>query len=130
MQSPWAAGSAGSRFGGYTVYNLTVEDDHTFFVGTTGGGTWVHNTCTVIGRVKDTAQYLGKEGYDVLTNPAPTWGENLEWLHKAFNNGQTFKLVTDPQEIETVTRLRIGGQGTMNEIAELTKLGANVIKGW
>ena len=29
----------------YTVYNLTVEDDHTFFVGTTGGGTWVHNTC-------------------------------------------------------------------------------------
>ena len=30
---------------GYTVYNLTVEDDHTFFVGTTGGGTWVHNTC-------------------------------------------------------------------------------------
>ena len=39
-----AAGSAGSSFGGYTVYNLTVEDDHTFFVGTAGGGTWVHNT--------------------------------------------------------------------------------------
>ena len=38
-----AAGSAGSSFGGYTVYNLTVEDDHTFFVGTSGGGTWVHN---------------------------------------------------------------------------------------
>jgi len=32
-----AAGSPGSSFGGYTVYNLTVEDDHTFFVGTTGG---------------------------------------------------------------------------------------------
>ena len=29
----------------YTVYNLTVEDDHTFFVGSAGGGTWVHNTC-------------------------------------------------------------------------------------
>ena len=41
-----AAGSAGSSFGGYTVYNLTVEGDHTFFVGTSGGGTWVHNTCT------------------------------------------------------------------------------------
>ena len=38
-----AAGTAGSSFGGYTVYNLTVEDDHTFFVGTSGGGTWVHN---------------------------------------------------------------------------------------
>ena len=40
-----AAGSAGASFGGYTVYNLTVEDDHTFFVGTAGGGTWVHNAC-------------------------------------------------------------------------------------
>jgi len=39
------AGSSGSSFGGYTVYNLTVEGDHTFFVGTTGGGTWVHNVC-------------------------------------------------------------------------------------
>ena len=37
------AAGTGSSFGGYTVYNLTVEDDHTFFVGTTGGGTWVHN---------------------------------------------------------------------------------------
>ena len=29
----------------YTVYNLTVEDDHTYFVGSLGGGTWVHNAC-------------------------------------------------------------------------------------
>ena len=27
----------------YTVYNLTVEDARTFFVGSAGGGTWVHN---------------------------------------------------------------------------------------
>jgi len=32
-----------SGLGGYTVYNLTVDGDHTFFVGNTGGGTWVHN---------------------------------------------------------------------------------------
>jgi len=25
------------------VYNLTVSDDHTYFVGTAGGGEWVHN---------------------------------------------------------------------------------------
>jgi len=43
-----AAGTAGSSLGGYTVYNLTVEEDHTFFVGTTGGGTWVHNVDCVI----------------------------------------------------------------------------------
>ena len=42
------AAGTGSPFGGYTVYNLTVEDDHTFFVGNTGGGTWVHNnTCAL-----------------------------------------------------------------------------------
>ena len=26
-----------------TVYNFTVEGDHTYFVGKTGGGLWVHN---------------------------------------------------------------------------------------
>ena len=41
------AAGTGSSFGGYTVYNLTVEDDHTFFVGSAGGGTWVHNVCNV-----------------------------------------------------------------------------------
>ena len=30
---------------GYTVYNLTVEGDHTYFVGTIAGGMWVHNAC-------------------------------------------------------------------------------------
>ena len=41
-----AHGGIGSR----AVYNLTVADDHTFFVGTTGGGTWVHNAgpCSLV----------------------------------------------------------------------------------
>ena len=39
------AAGTGSSFGGYTVYNLTVDGDHTFFVGAAGGGTWVHNSC-------------------------------------------------------------------------------------
>lgn len=30
---------------GFTVYNLTISDDHTYFVGTAGGGIWVHNAC-------------------------------------------------------------------------------------
>ena len=29
------------------VYNLTVQDDHTYFVGTANGGEWVHNTSTI-----------------------------------------------------------------------------------
>ena len=34
------------------VYNFTVEGDHTYFVGTTGGGAWVHNASLkmVLGR--------------------------------------------------------------------------------
>ncbi|HET6384256.1 MAG TPA: Hint domain-containing protein [Armatimonadota bacterium] len=31
---------------GVAVYNLTVEDDHTYFIGTADGGEWVHNACT------------------------------------------------------------------------------------
>lgn len=33
---------------GCRVYNFTVEDDHTYFVGTTGGGVWVHNTSRIV----------------------------------------------------------------------------------
>jgi hypothetical protein len=29
---------------GYTVYNFSVEDDHTYFVGVAAGGVWVHNS--------------------------------------------------------------------------------------
>jgi len=58
------AGSSGSSFGGYTVYNLTVEGDHTFFVGTANGGTWVHNAgpCTWIKdpriSIRDSSRYF------------------------------------------------------------------------
>jgi hypothetical protein len=31
------------RAEGYAVYNLVVEDDHTYFVGKTSGGLWAHN---------------------------------------------------------------------------------------
>jgi RHS repeat-associated protein len=31
------------RTEGYAVYNLVVEDDHTYFVGKANGGLWVHN---------------------------------------------------------------------------------------
>src|SRR5689334_20142194 len=31
------------RAEGYKVYNFVVEDDHSYFVGLTNGGAWVHN---------------------------------------------------------------------------------------
>ena len=30
---------------GFTVYNLTVANDHTYFTGVADGGVWVHNAC-------------------------------------------------------------------------------------
>jgi len=33
------------RAGSAPVYNLEVHGTHTYFVGTTGGGAWVHNDC-------------------------------------------------------------------------------------
>jgi hypothetical protein len=42
------AAPAGGRF---TTYNLTVEADHTFFVGR--AGVWVHNTCRAAQTVED-----------------------------------------------------------------------------
>ena len=33
-----------TRAEGYLVYNLTVEGDHTYFVGKANGGVWAHNT--------------------------------------------------------------------------------------
>ena len=56
---------AGGAVKPYTVYNLTVEDDHTFFVGSAGGGTWVHNGCSG-GRYKD----VSADGGNVHHTPA------------------------------------------------------------
>ena len=45
---------------GYAVYNLIVEGDHTYFVGITGGGAWVHNVDCVpdISRLGDARRAL------------------------------------------------------------------------
>ena len=45
---------------GATVYDLEVQDDHTYFVGAIGGGVWVHNDCTSIAR-----ELQAKNGGDI-----------------------------------------------------------------
>ena len=68
------AAGTGSSFGGYTVYNLTVEDDHTFFVGTAGGGTWVHNTpCgKIIDAGSQEKHLVGADNYNNLVKAGLT----------------------------------------------------------
>src|SRR5262249_2142778 len=49
---------------GDTVYNLVVEDDHTYFVGQTNGGVWVHNPrCRL-------PNYKAQPGEDALAEDA------------------------------------------------------------
>ena len=89
-----AAGTAGSSFGGYTVYNLTIEDDHTFFVGTANGGTWVHNVCpyALKGKsfpksIEDMQDLLGVKG--TRTSAGRQWDIN-GWKIKAEAHGPEY----------------------------------------
>ena len=60
-----------SRAEGYEVYNLVVEDDHTYFVGKHNGGAWVHNP-----ELCDKALALGLE----LVGGRRPWGDMQRFL--------------------------------------------------
>ena len=67
--------------GSVSVYNLTVDADHTFFVGTSGGGTWVHNINCSGQNFPDTPEemnsIMGKEGqYSGGPSNQHTWEFN------------------------------------------------------
>jgi hypothetical protein len=49
---------------GVTVYNLTVEGDHTYFVDdqVAGGAVWVHNDCVYLQVVRGKVRYVGRTG--------------------------------------------------------------------
>ena len=95
--------------GNMPVYNLTVEGDHTSFVGTTGGGTWVHNAnCTVIGRMKDLEQFEDNPNIDTWAKsgrrpvdgePRVTWPENRRWLQDRIDRGDSFGIASDPETL-------------------------------
>jgi len=53
---------------GISVYNLTVEGDHTYFVGAADGGEWVHNGCFTAAE-ESIANYLRDLGRTVSKNP-------------------------------------------------------------
>ena len=77
---------------GYTVYNFTVEDDHTYFVGTANSGVWTHNTYIV-----------SPTGTAVDAATASRWGEgtmgsevdSMEYHLGKHGNGRTIEQYTD-----------------------------------
>jgi len=82
----------GGNPGGYHVYNLRVEDDHSYFVGTVHGGTCVHNADETYGF--DTALYArakeidAKSGYFKTTTAVAT----------AAKDGDVVKLVASSRK--------------------------------
>ena len=56
------------RAEGYSVYNLTVDQDHTYFVGAAQGGTWVHNS----GDCDAPGSLFGEEDF-VSQSPTKRW---------------------------------------------------------
>ena len=111
----------------YTVYNLTVEDDHTFFVGTSGGGTWVHNIC--VDALSDAGQAADRGG---LTRAGRALAKHGGRRGSAFPNpsgsadaineaGQNAldDILTDPASSIT-SRFH----GRFGNITEVTRVGA------
>lgn len=69
---------------GYKVYNFVVEDDHSYFVGRSGGGVWVHN-----GPCDGKALALGR-----ATNGSNGWA-NMQ--------ARLMRLGIGPRQIATIT---------------------------
>ena len=121
---------------GYTVYNLLVQDDHTYFVG--NGQEWVHNgpndcKTTVIGRMNDIKRFAGESGFDTWWDSGPppippktlvSWAQNKVWLNERIARGDSFWLATDPSTfpIEYVPG-NANGWFTKREYDYLTRLG-------
>ena len=64
------------RAEGYLVYNLTVEGDHTYFVGKANGGVWAHNIlCAPTGSADETLTKLATDIDSKYPGAVKGWGE-------------------------------------------------------
>lgn len=80
---------------GVPVYNLEVEDDHTYFVGQANGGTWVHNAC--FGNPAKLADHFARHGADFAAADAAAY------------EGQAAKFLTGARDPATLSKIRPNG---------------------
>ena len=103
------------RAEGYDVYNLIVEGDHTYFVGDSGGGVWVHNgdgTCFSEAE-ESIAEYLRGRGDTVSHNP-------LEGTAGAGRQGDAI-VNGEPHEFKTVTKPNANANTIRNTVNDSAK---------
>lgn len=74
------------RPGGEPVYNLEVHGTHTYFVGTTGGGAWVHNSC-----VRPDVDNLSTKILNSMNKPNRMWTK--EQILEAYEHGEAFPAI-------------------------------------
>jgi hypothetical protein len=100
-----------------SVYNLTVNDLHTYYVLAAGTAVLVHNSTCILGITDDIGRYTRARpgvdfGDDILnlrgTMKGPrggkgvgawTWTRNKRFIDDALANGKTIRLVTDPTKV-------------------------------
>ncbi|MFE4177251.1 RHS repeat-associated core domain-containing protein [Streptomyces sp. NPDC056909] len=95
-----------------TVYNLTVEDIHTYFVGADGSDVLAHNKTCLLGTKRDIEEYIAARpggGFDAdFLNIRGTmangkkgvggwnWTRNKRYIDDSLASGTPIRLVTDP----------------------------------
>ena len=99
-----------TRAAGYTVYNLTVDGDHTYFVGKLAGGVWVHNAelCEIfasfeqgLNRVLSITESWGLKGADKVPvigrlKRSAGFGRQIGW--QSPDNKILWRLDWDPEK--------------------------------
>jgi RHS repeat-associated protein len=87
------------------VYNLTVDDLHTYYVAAGSQDLLVHNTTCVLGTYDDIRHYIKRPGdfdADFLNIPGMkgpgswNWTRNKRFIDDALASGKPIRLVTDP----------------------------------
>ncbi|WP_455753186.1 RHS repeat-associated core domain-containing protein [Streptomyces chartreusis] len=119
-----------------TVYNLTVDDLHTYFVSAGAQGLLTHNASCILGITDDINRYRAARpgvdfGDDVLNlrgfknGPrggrgvgAWNWTRNKRFIDDALASGKTIRLVTDPNK-----PFYRGGNGYQRELKYLKDKG-------
>jgi len=96
------------RAQGYLVYNLTVEGDHTYFVGKANGGIWAHNVlCAPTGSADDTLRKVATDIDSRHPGAVKGWGEDHMY------NGEQVDIELDNALIEVK---RGNGSGLAKQI--------------
>ena len=120
---------------GFTVYNLTVEDDHTYFVGTVDGGVWVHNVpCTALVefQIDDYGRFNYKErsgdgfdGHEIVQN---AWLEEHGLLTLKSQN-PALALNESNHNYVTTAQRRMGlfNRATLRELTARQIIDRNII---